>query len=105
MAAMNMAAAWVDKWRPSAISASEPNRLPPNCTTGIIAEQSAMSTQVFRSFRAWPAPRKTWLWASGRSRSSGFVMPAPSLEVAVDDIDQLVGGLAVERAGGVRLAV
>src|ERR1700730_5245361 len=104
MAAMSMAAAWVDMCRPSAISANEPNRLPPTISTSIIAEQSAITAQVFRSFRAWPSPRKMWLWAAGRSRSSGLVMSAASLEVAMDHVDQLVCGLAVERAG-VRLAV
>jgi len=49
--------------RPSATSANDPKMLPPPISKIIIAEQSAITPQVFRSFCSWSLPRKTWLCA------------------------------------------
>src|SRR5580692_9687558 len=89
-----MAPACVDICRPSATSASEPNRLPPTISTTIMTPHNAITPQVLRSFFSWPAPRKTWLWPS-RMATSLRVFTAALLEVALNNIHQLFAGFSI----------
>src|ERR1700724_513533 len=92
MAAINIAIAWVDMCRPSATSASEPKAIPPPISSTIIAEHSQMTAHARRSFLTWPAPRKM-------CECSSAVTLAVSLEVALHDVDEFVGGLGARLTG------
>jgi hypothetical protein len=59
---MSRAPACVDMCRPSAISATEPNQTPPTISAAIIAVQTVMTAQVFRSLRSCASPKNTWEW-------------------------------------------
>src|SRR6516225_7518233 len=84
--------------RPSAISAREPNRLPPMISAAIMTPHNPMTAHVLRALRSCPVPRKTCLCWKGLSVKSWSVI-CPSLEIAVDDGDQLIGGVDVQRPG------
>ncbi|CAG9268140.1 hypothetical protein PUN4_550184 [Paraburkholderia unamae] len=88
-AAMSIAPACVDMCRPSATSASEPKRLPPTISATIIALHSAITIHVLRSLSSWAAPRKIWSCPAPKAASSNLLMFL-SLEVAVDNFDQLL---------------
>src|SRR5579871_5037015 len=85
--------------RPSAMSAIEPNSRPPTISATIMALASAITAQVRRSLRAWPAPRKTWLCPRSEAARSISLMRASSLQIGVHHVDQLLGRLGVERHG------
>ena len=70
------APAWVLMWRPSAISAIEPNSQPPTISASIMAPQSQMTAQVLRSLFSCPSPRNTWLWNDGWAARSASLMAA-----------------------------
>src|SRR5580704_10764254 len=89
--------------RPSATSAIEPKTMPPAISATIMAEQSTITPQARRSLRAWPAPRKTWLWVSSEAAGSRSLMRSSrafrSLEIGVHHVDELFGRARVERNG------
>src|SRR5262249_720469 len=60
--AISSAPAWVDMCSPSAISATEPNQMPPTISTTIITAQIAMTIRVLRALWSCASPKKTWLW-------------------------------------------
>src|SRR5215831_8549302 len=72
---MTSAAACVDMCRPSAISAMEPQSIPPMISAVIIVTQSITTAQLRRSFRSWWAPRNT---CSCRHWSIEWACMAPS---------------------------
>jgi len=55
---MRSAPVWVDMCRPSAMSATEPNQMPPTISAIIMRVQSTMTAQVLRSLRSCVSPRK-----------------------------------------------
>src|ERR1700751_178722 len=84
--------------RPAEISARERNRLPPMISAAIVTPQNPMSAQVLRALRSCPVPRKTCLCWKGPSVKSRSVICC-SFEIAMDDVDQLIGGVDVQRSG------
>src|SRR5215469_891553 len=87
---MTSAAACVDMCRPSAISAMEPQSIPPTISAVIIVTQSATTAQLRRSFRSWWAPRNT---CSCRHWSIEWACMAPSFSA-----DKLVMHAAMRHA-------
>src|SRR3954454_5116240 len=53
--------------QPSAISASEPNIVPPVISATIMAKVRPTTSQTRRSLRSWRAPRKTCSWVKRSS--------------------------------------
>src|ERR1700758_5600122 len=84
--------------RPSAISASEPNRLPPMTSAASMTPHNPMTAEVLRALRSCPVPRKTCLCWKGPSVKSRSVICC-SFEIAMDDVDQMIGGVDVQRSG------
>src|SRR5271166_5712968 len=93
------APACVLMWRPSAISAIEPNSQPPAISASIMTAQSQMTAHARRSLLSYPSPRNTWLWNDGWADLSPSLKGWLSFEIGSDDVDQLVGRFGVQRAG------
>src|SRR3954468_18208666 len=83
--------------KPSATRANEPNRAPPTISATIMKAQSQITAQVRRSARSWFSPRKTWLCPSADTAGFASAMAKILFQVGVNDFDQLLGGIGIER--------